>query len=382
MHGTQPTIPEKSSMKPHRSTLVAILAATSLAGLAQAQEKSPEKPDSPPKSPKPEAREEGHGLRPDVPVEVREKMERRHQEIRKLMAEGKEEEARKLMEQTRSEFGKAHGGPGQGPRLGEGGPGFGPHGGPSPGHLKEMKEKFAPALKEIEELRAAGKHEEASKLMAKVRAEAGDSAPKKTGEPREPEKKSPQKPAGSPKGEPGASGPGKMAEMRKKMDAHREEIRDLMREGKHQEARKRIQELRGEFGMHRGGPRMPGRGFGPHIGKDSKGRPEGHRPGPHAPGRPHHPEPRPDGPGPDQKIAHLREAAEHLQAAGLSEEAGHFRARAEEMARHHERQDTPNRHEGGPGGDSLERRLDAMEGSIRSLREQLEAMGRRLENRN
>lgn len=80
-----------------------------------------------------------------------------------------------------------------------------------------------------------------------------------------------------------------------------------------------------------------------------------------------------------QKLQHLRQAAEHLMAAGMTDMARQVGRQAEEIERHiHEEHARRTRaeHDGGP--DRHEREIDELRREIRELREELRAIRERL----
>lgn len=180
-----------------------------------------------------------------------------------------------------------------------------------------------------------GRHEEARNQSEAARREDGREGG------REPER---------PRGEDGARSrdgserPSPEGHGAKHEDASRarEEIMKLHREGRHDEANRRIEEMKRNLPETRG---------------DVRGGPGG------------------DSSAPDvqARSAHLREAAEHLHAAGMAKEADHFRQLADQMLRT------------GSGGNSLPpevaRRFEALEQSMQNLAKQLEAVGDELKRR-
>ena len=182
--------------------------------------------------------------------------------------------------------------------------------------MEKMREHMQGRMQEIHKLREAGKNEEAEKMMAEFKKEAGEIREKMAqhgqrgpgGPPRGPDaqaQRGPQRPpqadgARHEKGpepprfgfQPGRPGPGgdhdrpDMAKMREHMQARVQEIRNLHQSGKHEEAnremaefRKHIGEMRARFGRpqdhHRRGQNARAQGRPDHHA--GKKRHDGHR---------------------------------------------------------------------------------------------------------
>lgn len=140
----------------------------------------------------------------------------------------------------------------------------------------------------------------------------------------------------------------------------------LHREGKHEEAHKRMEEMKKRFIAERSGHHQEHQDKNP--GEKPPGRNEAHD-------RPH--QAPPGHPDAQARVAHLREAAEHLRAAGLTREAEQLRAKADEAQRANDsRQAAPT----GMRPD-IDRRIEALEKSVQNLAKQLEAVGAELKRR-
>ncbi|MCB1204551.1 MAG: hypothetical protein KDN18_09850 [Verrucomicrobiae bacterium] len=299
-------------------------------------------------------------------------MEKRRAEIQKLMQEGRHDEARARMEAMKREMMEHHQGPGKpgGPHPPEkdgkpGGPESGkdkhgpiaghPPGRPGPGHpgMAKIEEKRA----EIRKLMQEGHRDEARKQIEAFRKEMGHGEGKEgRGFPGGP-------PPGGPMGKFAGPGRGPHPEMMRKA---REEIMNLHREGKHEEAQKRMEEIRkhvmAERGVHHRGPHegLPGEKHDEGDGLRGKPQPE--------------PSAHPDA---EARANHLREASEHLRAAGMIREAEHFQA----MAGHLQQPDASREPAQVGGQADINRRLEGLEKSVQNLARQLEAVGAELKKR-
>ncbi len=237
------------------------------------------------------------------------------EKIAKAKAEGREDEARRLMEEAK----KMHGGPGHREKM-----------------MAEKHEHIEKAKREIEELKKAGKQEEAKHLAQRLEARMR-----------------------GPRG-----GPGKekfMAGHREEMEKARKQIEELHRAGKHDEAGKMRERFMAEMKARHGRP---------HDGPPPQG-------------------PAAEGEGP-ARLRHLMAAIGHLQDAGLGEPAEQLEKMARKMrgeleAQHrareeHGRAEEPRKHDGPPkheaarhpGPDELHRlqeQVQKMAHAIDELRE-------------